>query len=135
MLWIELAILLACIVLGARLGGIGLGAMGGIGLAVFVFLFALPPGSPPGTVLGMILAVITALSLMQAAGGLDYVVSLAERLLRRQSEVDDLPRAARDLRPDPRVGDAARHLCAAARDRGGGAQGRRPARSGRSRSA
>jgi anaerobic C4-dicarboxylate transporter DcuA len=83
MIWIELAILLACIVLGARLGGIGLGAMGGIGLAVFVFLFALPPGSPPGTVLGMILAVITALSLMQAAGGLDYVVSLAERLLRR----------------------------------------------------
>jgi anaerobic C4-dicarboxylate transporter DcuA len=82
MLWIELAILLACIVLGARLGGIGLGAMGGLGLAVFVFLFALPPGSPPGTVLGMILAVITALSLMQAAGGLDYVVSLAERLLR-----------------------------------------------------
>jgi anaerobic C4-dicarboxylate transporter DcuA len=82
MIWIELAILLACIVLGARLGGIGLGAMGGIGLAIFVFLFALPPGSPPGTVLGMILAVITALSLMQAAGGLDYVVSLAERLLR-----------------------------------------------------
>jgi len=82
MLWIELAILLACIVIGARLGGIGLGAMGGIGLAVFVFLFALPPGGPPGTVLGMILAVITALALMQAAGGLDYVVSLAERLLR-----------------------------------------------------
>jgi len=82
MLWIELVILLACIVLGARLGGIGLGAMGGLGLAVFVFLFALPPGGPPGTVLGMILAVITALSLMQAAGGLDYVVSLAERLLR-----------------------------------------------------
>ena len=64
MLWIELAILLACIVIGARLGGIGLGAMGGIGLAVFVFLFALPPGSPPGTVLGMILAVITALALI-----------------------------------------------------------------------
>ena len=82
MLWIELAILLACIVIGARLGGIGLGAMGGLGLAVFVFLFALPPGGPPGTVLGMILAVITALALMQAAGGLDYVVSLAERLLR-----------------------------------------------------
>jgi len=82
MLWLELLILLACIVIGARLGGIGLGAMGGIGLAVFVFVFALPPGSPPGTVLGMILAVITALSLMQAAGGLDYVVSLAERLLR-----------------------------------------------------
>jgi anaerobic C4-dicarboxylate transporter DcuA len=57
--------------------------MGGLGLFVFVFLFGLPPGSPPGTVLGMILAVITALSLMQAAGGLDYVIQLAEKVLRR----------------------------------------------------
>src|SRR5262245_22012471 len=57
--------------------------MGGLGLFVFVFLFRLPPGNPPGTVLGMILAVITALSLMQAAGGLDYVIQLAEKVLRR----------------------------------------------------
>jgi anaerobic C4-dicarboxylate transporter DcuA len=57
--------------------------MGGLGLLLFVFLFRLPPGSPPGNVLGMILAVITALSLMQAAGGLDYVIRLAERVLRR----------------------------------------------------
>jgi anaerobic C4-dicarboxylate transporter DcuA len=56
--------------------------MGGLGLFAFVFLFGLPPGSPPGTVLGMILAVITALSLMQAAGGLDYVIQLAEKVLR-----------------------------------------------------
>jgi anaerobic C4-dicarboxylate transporter DcuA len=82
-IWIELAVLLAAIVLGARMGGIGLGPMGGLGLLVFVFLFQLPPGSPPGNVLGMILAVITALSLMQAAGGLDYVIQLAERILRR----------------------------------------------------
>ena len=65
------------------MGGIGLGPMGGLGLLVFVFLFRLPPGSPPGNVLGMILAVITALSLMQAAGGLDYVIQLAEKILRR----------------------------------------------------
>ena len=65
------------------MGGIGLGPMGGLGLLVFVFLFRLPPGSPPGNVLGMILAVITALSLMQAAGGLDYVIQLAEKVLRR----------------------------------------------------
>ena len=68
-LWAQLAVLLASIVVGARLGGIGLGPLGGLGLLTFVFLFRLPPGSPPGTVLGMILAVITALSLMQAAGG------------------------------------------------------------------
>src|SRR5262249_37121716 len=59
-----------------------LGPMGGIGLFVFVFLFGLPPGGPPGTVLGMILAVITALSLLEAAGGLELVVSFAERILR-----------------------------------------------------
>ena len=81
--WIELAILLACIVIGSRLGGIGLGAMAGLGLCVFVFGFGLPPGGPPGTVLGMILAVVTAVALMEAAGGLDTVVRVAERLLRR----------------------------------------------------
>jgi anaerobic C4-dicarboxylate transporter DcuA len=82
-LWIELALLLACIVTGSRLGGVGLGAVAGLGLAAFVFGFGLPPGGPPGTVLGMILAVVTAVALMEAAGGLDTVVRGAERLLRR----------------------------------------------------
>src|SRR5262245_48743273 len=57
--------------------------MGGLGLLVFVFLFRLPPGGPSGNVLGMILAVVTALSLLQAAGGLDYVIQVAEKVLRR----------------------------------------------------
>jgi anaerobic C4-dicarboxylate transporter DcuA len=83
MLLVQLAIMLACIVVGARRGGIALGTMGGIGLAIFVFGFAMPPGSPPATVLGMILAVITALSMMEAAGGLDFMVETAEGVLRR----------------------------------------------------
>ncbi len=82
-LWLELALLLACVVVGSRIGGIGLGITSGIGLFVFVFVLGLPPGSPPATVLGMILAVISALSLLEAAGGLDYVIRGAERLLRR----------------------------------------------------
>src|SRR6185503_11301071 len=86
MIWIELIILLACIVIGARLGGIALGTVAGIGLAIFVFVFALPPGGPPPGVLGMIIAVITALATMQAAGGLDYLVSLAERVMRRHPQ-------------------------------------------------
>jgi len=83
MLWIELLIFLACIVIGARIGGIGMGVIAGIGLVIFVFLFQMPPGSPPVIVLGMILAVITALSTMEAAGGLDYLVSVAEKLMRK----------------------------------------------------
>ena len=86
MIWIELIILLACIVIGARLGGIALGAMAGIGLLVFVFLFGLPPGGPPQAVLGMIIAVITALATMQAAGGLDYLVSVAEKVMRKKPQ-------------------------------------------------
>jgi anaerobic C4-dicarboxylate transporter-like protein len=86
MLWIELLILLACIVIGARLGGIALGTVAGIGLLVFVFLFGLPPGGPPPSVLGMIIAVITALATMQAAGGLDYLVSLAEKIMRKRPQ-------------------------------------------------
>lgn len=80
-LWIELALLLACIVVGARLGGIGLGTISGIGLVIYVFVFRMPPGGPPGTVLGMIIAVITALAAMQAAGGLDYLIGVAGKLL------------------------------------------------------
>jgi anaerobic C4-dicarboxylate transporter DcuA len=82
-LWLELAVLLACIAVGSRLGGIGLGCAAGFGLCLFVFGFGLPPGAPPGVVLGMILAVVTAVALMEAAGGLDTVVRLAERLLHR----------------------------------------------------
>jgi anaerobic C4-dicarboxylate transporter-like protein len=86
MMWIELLILFTCIVIGARLGGIGLGTMGGLGLVIFVFLFGLPPGSPPGIVLGMIIAVITALAAMQSAGGLDYLISLATKVMRKKPQ-------------------------------------------------
>jgi len=82
MIFVQLAILLACIVIGARIGGIGLGTVAGIGLAILVFGFGLPPGAPPRTVLGMILCVVTATASMQAAGGLDYLVGIAESALR-----------------------------------------------------
>jgi anaerobic C4-dicarboxylate transporter DcuA len=86
MIWIELCILLVCILIGARLGGIALGTVAGVGLAVFVFGFGLPPGGPPQVVIGMIIAVITALATMQAAGGLDYLVGIAEKLLRKRPQ-------------------------------------------------
>jgi len=86
MFWIELTILLACILVGARMGGIALGTVAGIGLVIFVFFFGLPPGGPPGVVIGMIIAVITALATLQAAGGLDYLVSVAEKVMRRKPQ-------------------------------------------------
>ena len=81
-MWLQLIVVLAAIVIGARLGGIGLGVMGGAGLALLCFVFGLQPTAPPIDVMLMIVAVISAASCMQAAGGLDYMVKLAERLLR-----------------------------------------------------
>lgn len=82
-MWLQLIVVLAAIIIGARLGGIGLGVMGGLGLALLCFVFGLRPTAPPIDVMLMIVAVISAASCMQAAGGLDYMVKLAERLLRK----------------------------------------------------
>lgn len=82
-MWLQLIVVLAAIVIGARLGGIGFGVMGGAGLALLCFVFGLQPTAPPIDVMLMIVAVISAASCMQAAGGLDYMVKLAERLLRK----------------------------------------------------
>lgn len=80
---LQLLFVLAAIIVGARLGGIGLGVMGGVGLAILTFVFGLQPTAPPIDVMLMIAAVISAASCMQVAGGLDFMVKLAERLLRR----------------------------------------------------
>lgn len=80
---IQLAFVLIAIFIGARLGGIGLGVLGGLGLAVLTFVFGLEPTSPPIDVMLMIVAVIAAASCMQAAGGLDLMVKWAEKLLRK----------------------------------------------------
>ena len=83
---LQLFFVLVAIILGARLGGIGLGVMGGIGLAILTFVFGLKPTAPPIDVMLMIAAVISAASAMQAAGGLDYMVKMAEKLLRRNPD-------------------------------------------------
>lgn len=82
MMLVQLLLVLVCIIIGARLGGIGLGVMGGLGVALLTFLFDLEPGALPIDVMLMIAAVISAAACMQAAGGLDYMVRLAERILR-----------------------------------------------------
>lgn len=83
---LQLFVVLLCIIIGARLGGIGLGVMGGLGVALLTFVFGLKPTSPPVDVMLMIAAVISAAACMQAAGGLDYMVRVAERLLRKHPQ-------------------------------------------------
>lgn len=83
MLFLQLLVVLVAIIIGARLGGIGLGVMGGVGLAILSFVFGLQPTAPPIDVMLMIAAVIAAASCMQAAGGLEYMVKVAEHILRR----------------------------------------------------
>ena len=80
---IQFAVVLLCILIGAQVGGIGLGVFGGIGLAVMAFGFHIQPTSPPIEVMLMIMAVVSAAAAMQAAGGLDYLVRVATRVLHR----------------------------------------------------
>ena len=79
----QLAIVLSLIFIGARVGGIGLGIYGMVGVFILVFGFSLPPGKLPIDVMLIIVSVITAAASLQAAGGLDYLVGQAAKFLRR----------------------------------------------------
>ena len=83
---IQLVIVLAMIFIGARVGGIGLGIYGMIGVLILVFGFGMHPGKVPIDVMLIIVSVITATAALQAAGGLDYLVTLAARFLRKHPE-------------------------------------------------
>lgn len=85
-MWLQLLFVLLAIIVGARVGGIGLGVFGGLGLAVLTFVFGLEPTTPPIDVMLMIVAVIAAAGCMQAAGGLDLMVKWAEKMLRRHPQ-------------------------------------------------
>lgn len=85
-MWLQLLFVLLAIIIGARVGGIGLGVFGGLGLAVLTFIVGLEPTTPPIDVMLMIVAVIAAAGCMQAAGGLDLMVKWAEKILRRHPQ-------------------------------------------------
>lgn len=80
---IQLLIVLICLFYGARKGGIALGLLGGIGIAVLIFGFHIKPGKPAVDVMLTILAVVVASATLQASGGLDVMLQIAERILRR----------------------------------------------------
>src|SRR5262245_47951794 len=79
---LEFVVVLAAIWMGARSSGVGLGLWGAVGLLVLVVVFGVSPTSPPIDVMLIILAVIMAASVMDAAGGIDFLVRIAERIIR-----------------------------------------------------
>ncbi|MCW9719049.1 anaerobic C4-dicarboxylate transporter [Avibacterium sp. 21-599] len=82
MLYLEFLFLLLMLYIGSRYGGIGLGVVSGIGLAIEVFVLRMPVGKAPISVMLIILAVVTCASVLEAAGGLKFMLQVAERILR-----------------------------------------------------
>lgn len=87
MFWIELIIVLAIIFLGVRKGGTFLAMAGGIGMLIMTFVLHVKPSDPPITVILIMIAVICAASTMQACGGLDFLVKIAEKILRKNPKL------------------------------------------------
>ena len=83
---VQLLVVLIALWIGARYGSLALGAISGIGLAILVFGFQLKPGTPPTDVIYIIIAAVTCAGMLQASGGMDWMIQIAERILRRHPE-------------------------------------------------
>ena len=83
---LQLLIVLGALWLGSRYGSLALGAISGIGLALLVLGFGLKPGTPPTDVIYIIIAAVTCAGIMQASGGMDWLIQIAERLLRKHPD-------------------------------------------------
>ena len=83
---IQLLIVLGALWVGSRYGSLALGAISGIGLALLVFGFGLKPGTPPTDVIYIIIAAVTCAGIMQASGGMDWLIQIAERMLRKHPD-------------------------------------------------
>jgi anaerobic C4-dicarboxylate transporter DcuB len=82
----ELLIVLVALWVGARYGSLALGAISGIGLAVLVFCFQLKPSTPPTDVIYIIIAAVTCAGMLQASGGMDWMIQIAEKILRKHPD-------------------------------------------------
>ena len=83
---IQLCIVLGALWVGSRYGSLALGAISGIGLAILVFGFGLQPGTPPTDVIYIIIAAVTCAGIMQASGGMDWLIQIAEKMLRKHPD-------------------------------------------------
>ena len=85
LMFVELLVVLVALWIGARYGGLALGAISGMGLAILVFGFHLKPSAPPTDVIYVIIAAVTCGSMLQASGGMDWMIQIAEKILRLNS--------------------------------------------------
>jgi anaerobic C4-dicarboxylate transporter DcuB len=83
---VELLVVLLALYVGSRYGSLALGAISGIGLAILVFGFGLKPGTPPTDVIYIIIAAVTCAGIMQASGGMDWLIQVAEKMLRKHPD-------------------------------------------------
>jgi len=83
---IQLLVVLAALYVGSRYGSLALGAISGIGLAILVFGFGMKPGTPPTDVIYIIIAAVTCAGTLQASGGMDWMIQIAERMLRKHPD-------------------------------------------------
>ncbi len=83
---VELLVVLFALWVGSRYGSLALGAISGIGLAILVFGFQMKPGSPPTDVIYIIIAAVTCAGVLQASGGMDWLIQIAERMLRKHPD-------------------------------------------------
>ena len=83
---VELLVVLLALYVGSRYGSLALGAISGIGLALLVFGFGMKPGSPPTDVIYIIIAAVTCAGVMQASGGMDWLIQIAEKMLRKHPD-------------------------------------------------
>ena len=81
MIILQIIVLLGAIFIGVRLGGIGIGYAGVAGVLVLGLCLGMKPGNIPWDVILIIASVIAAISVMQLAGGLNYLVYIAEKIL------------------------------------------------------
>lgn len=86
MMLLQFLIVLLALYVGSRYGSLALGAISGIGLAILVLGFGLKPGSPPTDVIYIIIAAVTCAGMMQASGGMDWLIQIAEKLLRKHPD-------------------------------------------------
>ncbi len=86
MMILELIIVLLALYVGSRYGSLALGAISGIGLAILVLCFGMKPGTPPTDVIYIIIAAVTCAGMMHASGGMDWLIQIAERLLRKHPD-------------------------------------------------